>query len=524
MPTHAHGQGYSDLNFLIPELVTGVQFSKGPYFAEQGDFATAGASNINYATMLDRPIAHVDVGGDGFGRVAARGVAGGRRAATCWRRSRRRTTTVRGRSPTTTGSSTASCATAAATRVNGVRDHRRWAYHGEWNSTDQLAVARRRRGPDRPLRRDRSRPTAATRYRYSGSVDWQQGTQHDADQGDGVRHRLRPRPVFELHVLPGRSRSRRSVRAGRPPVHQRRKVIHRRVTRWGGRAVQNTFGVQLRNDDIANVGLYHTEAARAARHAESGRGARDRAPACYAQNEVEWTPWLRTHGRSTRRRRAVPRGRARSGQQRARARTRCVSPKGGVTFGPWRGTEFYVNAGSGFHSNDARGTTITRDRRTATPVEPVTPLVRAKGAEVGVRTVALPHLQTTAHVLDAAARFGARLRRRRRDHRAEPAERALRRRVDELLQSRSRGWCSTSMSRSRTRASPTPTRRQSHPRSGGTVLSAGASVDNSPEGLREPALALFRSARAGRGQLASGPVRRACSTSRRAISSPGTCG
>jgi carboxypeptidase family protein/TonB-dependent receptor-like protein len=42
LPTHAHGQGYSDLNFLIPELVTGVQFSKGPYYADQGDFAMAG--------------------------------------------------------------------------------------------------------------------------------------------------------------------------------------------------------------------------------------------------------------------------------------------------------------------------------------------------------------------------------------------------------------------------------------------------------------------------------------------------
>src|SRR4029434_10703246 len=41
-PTSAHGHGYSDLNFLIPELVSGVQFSKGPYFADQGDFATAG--------------------------------------------------------------------------------------------------------------------------------------------------------------------------------------------------------------------------------------------------------------------------------------------------------------------------------------------------------------------------------------------------------------------------------------------------------------------------------------------------
>src|SRR5262245_60907809 len=34
MPTHAHGQGYSDLNFLIPELVSGVQYEKGPYFAD----------------------------------------------------------------------------------------------------------------------------------------------------------------------------------------------------------------------------------------------------------------------------------------------------------------------------------------------------------------------------------------------------------------------------------------------------------------------------------------------------------
>src|SRR4029434_3792435 len=69
MPTHAHGQGYSDLNFLIPELVSGVQYSKGPYFADQGDFATAGSSNINYASVLDRPIAHVEGGGEGFGRV-----------------------------------------------------------------------------------------------------------------------------------------------------------------------------------------------------------------------------------------------------------------------------------------------------------------------------------------------------------------------------------------------------------------------------------------------------------------------
>ncbi|MGH9884993.1 MAG: carboxypeptidase regulatory-like domain-containing protein, partial [bacterium] len=46
-PTGAHAHGYSDVSFLIPELVSGVQFKKGPYFADEGDFSAAGAANIN---------------------------------------------------------------------------------------------------------------------------------------------------------------------------------------------------------------------------------------------------------------------------------------------------------------------------------------------------------------------------------------------------------------------------------------------------------------------------------------------
>ena len=48
MPSHAHGQGYTDLNFLIPELVDRIDYRKGPYSASVGDFASAGSADILY--------------------------------------------------------------------------------------------------------------------------------------------------------------------------------------------------------------------------------------------------------------------------------------------------------------------------------------------------------------------------------------------------------------------------------------------------------------------------------------------
>ena len=73
MPTHAHGQGYSDNNFLIPELISGIQYKKGPYYADEGDFSSAGAANVNYVNVLDRPIASVTGGSFGYMRAFAAG-------------------------------------------------------------------------------------------------------------------------------------------------------------------------------------------------------------------------------------------------------------------------------------------------------------------------------------------------------------------------------------------------------------------------------------------------------------------
>src|SRR5262249_55095186 len=136
----------------------------------------------------------------------------------------------------------------------------------------------------------------------------------------------------------------------------------------------------------------HTDA-RVRLDTESQDRVMETAAGVFVQNETEWTPWLRTLAGL--RADAVRFGvtdldPVNSGT----ATSSLASPKLGRTMGPWRRAEFYVNAGAGFHSNDARGATITHDAEGAS-VDRVTPLVRAKGAEVGVRSVAVPHAQIT---------------------------------------------------------------------------------------------------------------------------------
>ena len=69
--------------------------------------------------------------------------------------------------------------------------------------------------------------------------------------------------------------------------------------------------------------------------------------------------------------------------------------KSTAVLGPWKETELYINGGYGYHSNDARGATIAVDPSTGEPAERVTPLVRARGAELGIRTVRVRRLQST---------------------------------------------------------------------------------------------------------------------------------
>ncbi|HVT40371.1 MAG TPA: TonB-dependent receptor plug domain-containing protein, partial [Gemmatimonadaceae bacterium] len=71
LPTHAHGQGYSDLNFLIPEMVDYLDYKLGVYHAEIGDFGSAGGAEFHLKSKLDQPFASVGGGGNGLARLAA---------------------------------------------------------------------------------------------------------------------------------------------------------------------------------------------------------------------------------------------------------------------------------------------------------------------------------------------------------------------------------------------------------------------------------------------------------------------
>jgi outer membrane receptor protein involved in Fe transport len=165
---------------------------------------------------------------------------------------------------------------------------------------------------------------------------------------------------------------------------------HTVYERWGGFEVDNTIGVDSRIDRIRPVGLYTTSARTVLATTREDR-VDQRSIALYAQNQTRWLDKFRTVAglRADFYRFAVDSNiSANSGL----ANDQMLSPKLSAIFGPWgvSATEFYLNYGQGFHSNDARGATLSVDPSTGAAAGKVTPLVKTRGYEVGVRSEPLP--------------------------------------------------------------------------------------------------------------------------------------
>jgi hypothetical protein len=157
---------------------------------------------------------------------------------------------------------------------------------------------------------------------------------------------------------------------------------------WLGRDADFSLGLQSRTDLIHGIGLYNTQA-RARWNTVREDDVRESSVGLFAENTVHWFPWLRT----------ITGVRADGFLFDVNANTPgnsggelsgILSPKFAAVFGPWSKTEYYLNLGTGFHSNDARGVTTTIDPASGDPVSKVPALVRTLGGELGLRSQLLP--------------------------------------------------------------------------------------------------------------------------------------
>lgn len=356
LPSHAHGQGYSDLNFIIPEFVQSIAYEKGVYFPENGDFSAAGAAQFHLADSLPEGFAKLETGSFGYVRAVAGESVGG--------------LTLGGEVGGDNGPWTHpehAIHESGYMRKTWTAGDSKFAvtvlgYDARWNSTDQVP----QRAIDEGLipRYGAIDPSdGGTSSRESVSFTWQRDDAAGRWRAVayGVGYRLNLFSDFTYFLV--------------DPVHgdqfeqqDRRGIFGGGLQReWNLGPVTTTVGLDLRADTIA-LGLFHTEQRMELAPVELDSVHED-AGALWMKSVWHPVRWVRVEGG------ARLDGVGLDDNAHARA-AGLLSPKAALILGPWEKTEVYLDAGDGFHSNDARGA--------------ATPLARAEGGEAGVRTEVLP--------------------------------------------------------------------------------------------------------------------------------------
>ena len=403
MRSHAHGQGYTDLNFLIPELIERIDYKKGPYYAELGDFANAGAAHMQVFNQLPRGIASLTVGEHDFTRaLIADSIA-------------------------IDSSSSASNEHALLYALDLSRNNGPWknpedfhrvngvlrysggskdngfsitgmAYSARWTSTDQI--------PERAV--------------DSGLID-RFGTLNPTDGGETHRYSL----SFEGGHSDADGRSEINIYAVKSdlklfsdftfqldhpfdlgdPINgdqfeqsEKRQLFgveinHTYFGTFADHKSDTRIGLQARYDKLDPVTLYSTVAREKVATTREDT-VRESSAGVFASNTTHWSEWMRTiiGARFDTYHFDVDSNlEANSGT----ANDTITSPKLSVILGPWAKTEYFLNYGEGFHSNDARGTTQHVTPTSGDAADPVTPLVKSRGAEIGARTEIIPGLQSS---------------------------------------------------------------------------------------------------------------------------------
>jgi hypothetical protein len=439
LPSHAHGEGYSDMNIVIPEFVQGVNFEKGPYYADVGNFGSAGSAHVEYFKTLPENFFQVEGGMYGFGRFVF-GISQKLGSGHLLYGGEAYHEDGPWTHPDNYYKFNGLVTYSQGGDADGFSITAR-AYRGTWHSSDQIPV------------------DAIPLVGYFGALNPTDGGESQRYSLQGEWHRQDENSetkitaygfYYDLNLFSDFTYYLDDPNKGDQFEQQDRRWVagldahHTIFSQWFGRKVENTFGLQVRNDWVHN-GLYRMEDCVRTDKIDTVACYTNPIPACepdgtidgnypilpaatdlneftdtmlgfYVENKIQWSekfrwvlalrgdeaiynvtsltpPYVATELPGTP---VVNFAAANSGT----ATKFLPSPKATLIFGPWSKTEFYVQGGFSFHSNDARGATqrvepISPDYPFPTSSTPISPLVQTKGGEFGVRTSAVSHLQST---------------------------------------------------------------------------------------------------------------------------------
>jgi hypothetical protein len=436
LPSHAHGEGYSDMNTVIPELVQRVNFEKGPYYADVGNFGSAGSAHLEFFKTLPENFFQVEGGMYDYGR-AVFGVSHQIGSGSLLLGGEAYYDNGPWVHPDGFAKFNGLLTYSQGDDANGFSITAR-GYHGKWHSSDQIPV------------------TATPLVGFFGALNPSDGgnSQRYSLQAEWHRERAKSKTkvtlygfYYDLDLFSDFTYYLDDpIKGDQFEQQDKRWVVgldahHTISSEWFGHKVENTFGLQIRNDWVHN-GLYRTENRVRTDKNDSNACNDEPIDACntnpnlvavlpadtdlnkftdtivgfYVENKIQWAEKLRSvlafrgddaiynvtsltpsyvaaelPGAPV-----VDFAAANSGM----ATKFLPEPKLSLIFGPWSKTEFYVQGGFSFHSNDARGATqreepISPDNPFPTATARVPALVPTKGAEIGVRTSAASHLQST---------------------------------------------------------------------------------------------------------------------------------
>ena len=436
LPSHAHGEGYSDMNTVIPEFVRRLDFEKGPYYADVGNFGAAGSAHLEFFKTLPQNFIRAEGGQDGYGRFVfgvSRNLGAGELLYGGEAYHDNGPWTQEDNYYKYNGLVTYS----QGRDADGFSVTAR-AYRGRWNSSDQIPV------------------NAVPLVGYFGALNPTDGGHSQRYSLQGEWHRQRANSLtkiagygfyYDLNLFSDFTYYLDDPAKGDQFEQQDRRWVagldahHTIFSEWFGRRVENTIGLQVRNDWVHN-GLFRTENRVRTDKSDSNACNDEPIDECtanpdlvailpaatdlnrftdtlvgvYAENEIQWAArfrsvlglrgddakYLVTSLTPSYLASELPTSpMVNFAQLNSGSATKFLpQPKLSLIFGPWSCVEFYAQGGFSYHSNDARGATqreepISPDNPFPTPSTPISPLVQLKGGEFGVRVAAAHRLQSS---------------------------------------------------------------------------------------------------------------------------------